>query len=105
MDEPLTCQMKATLHLLTHSEGGRRTAIKKEYKPIFMLDSRKEICRIDDIDDRMKEMLLPGESGYVKISIAYPGRFGEEMCEGSRFEIHEGKRMIGCGIIEKIVEY
>lgn len=95
-----TCRLKAKLHLLPTAEGGRRTPIiKNVYRPQFHLGSSSASCRVDDME---KEPLSPGEEGEVEMTLVHPERFGADLCFGSRFEIREGTRVVGWGVIEDV---
>jgi translation elongation factor EF-Tu-like GTPase len=94
------CRLKAKLHLLPTSEGGRRTGIRTDvYRPQFHLGSSSASCRVDAIEG---DTMLPGEAGAVGMTLLHPERFGEELHRGGRFEICEGASVVGWGIIEEV---
>ena len=100
MTELPTCHLTANLHLLPTAEGGRQTAIKKDvYRPQFFLGSSSASCRVDEMD---KETLSPGEEGDVEMTLVHPERFGTELQPGAKFEIREGSRVVGWGIIKNV---
>jgi translation elongation factor EF-Tu-like GTPase len=95
-----TCRLKARLYLLPTVAGGRRTAIKKDvYRPLFSLGPSEASCRLDAME---REAMAPGEDGEVELTLLYPERFGTDLRAGSKFEIREGARVVGWGIIEGI---
>jgi translation elongation factor EF-Tu-like GTPase len=95
-----TYRLKATLHLLSPGEGGRRTAIRKNvYRPQFYLGSASASCRVDAIEG---DSMSPGGEGDVEMTLLHPERFGEELRRGSRFEIHEGSKVVGWGIVQEV---
>ena len=97
-----TCRLKATLHLLRTADGGRRTAINRDvYRPQFHLGSSSASCRVDEID---KDSLSPGEAGEVEITLIHPERFGVDLRSGGKFEIREGTRVVGWGVIEDVTK-
>ena len=100
MNNISTCRLRAKLHLLTPAEGGRRTAIRKDvYRPQFHLGSASASCRIDTIEG---ETILPGEEGEVEMTLVNPEGFGAELRRSGRFEIREGSKVVGWGIIEDV---
>jgi translation elongation factor EF-Tu-like GTPase len=95
-----TYRLKAKLHLLSTAEGGRRAAIRKiVYRPQFHLGSICASCRIDAIED---DTILPGGEGGLAMTLLHPERFGKELRRGSRFEIREGSKIVGWGIIDEV---
>ena len=95
-----TCRLKATLHLLPAAAGGRQTAIKMDvYRPQFYLGSSSASCRLDAME---REAMLPGEAGEVEMTLVHPERFGMDLRSGNKFEIREGARVVGWGIIEDV---
>jgi hypothetical protein len=49
-----------------------------------------------------QETMSPGEAGGVEMTVLDPERFGDELRRGNRFEIHEGARVVGWGIIDEV---
>ena len=95
-----TCRLKAKLHLLATAAGGRHTPIAKDvYRPQFFLGSSNASCRLDAMDP---EAMSPGDAGEVEMTLVHPERFGTDLRSGSKFEIREGARVVGWGIIEDV---
>jgi translation elongation factor EF-Tu-like GTPase len=95
-----TCRLTAKLHLLPMAAGGHQTAIKKDiYRPQFYLGSSDASCRIDAIE---REEMAPGEQRQVELTLLYPERFGMDLRAGKEFEIREGVRVVGWGVIENV---
>lgn len=100
MAEIPTCCLTASLRLLATPEGGRQTAIRRDvYRPLFFLGLSSASCRIDEID---KGTMSPGEEGKVVMTLLHPERWGAELRPGARFEIREGPRVVGHGIIKDV---
>jgi translation elongation factor EF-Tu-like GTPase len=100
MTKIATCRLKAKLHLLPTAAGGRQTAIKKDvYRPQFYLGSSSASCRLDAMEP---EAMSPGDAGEVELTLVHPERFGMDLRSGSKFEIREGARVVGWGIIEDV---
>jgi translation elongation factor EF-Tu-like GTPase len=100
MTELPTCHLVATLRLLSTAEGGRQTPIRKDvYRPQFFLGLSSASCRVVEID---KGTLSPGEEGEVEMTLLHPERWGTELQPGANFEIREGLRVVGRGIIKDV---
>jgi translation elongation factor EF-Tu-like GTPase len=100
MSEIQTCRLRAKLHLLSTAEGGRNTAIRRDiYRPQFHLGLSSASCRVDDMD---RESMSPGEEGNVELTLVDPERFGPDLRTGNKFEIREGTRVVGWGVIEDV---
>jgi translation elongation factor EF-Tu-like GTPase len=100
MVELPTCRLTATLYLLPTDKGGRQTALRKDvYRPQFFLGLSSASCRVDEID---KGTLSPGEEGEVEMTLMHPERWGTEVRPGAKFEIREGSRVVGKGIIREV---
>lgn len=93
--------LSAQLHLLSTSQGGRKTPIGTGgvYRPQFRLGSGEASCRIDRFD---RESFGPGDTGRVEMTLLHPERFGGSLRTGARFEIFEGFRSVGWGVIEQV---
>jgi len=46
--------------------------------------------------------LAPGEEGEVEMTLVHPERFGADLRVGNRFELREGNRVVGWGVIEDV---
>lgn len=101
MDEIAMCQLVAHLYLLPTEQGGRQTAIKERiYRPRFHLHSVDSDCRIDELE---KEKMNPGERGRVTMTLLHPERFGDALCPGQSFELHEGLKTVAQGTILEVM--
>jgi len=49
-----------------------------------------------------REAMSPGETGEVEMTLVHPERFGLDLHSGSKFELREGTRVVGWGIIEDV---
>ena len=48
------------------------------------------------------EAIAPGDAGEVEMTLIHPERFGIDLRSGSKFELREGARVVGWGIIEDV---
>jgi translation elongation factor EF-Tu-like GTPase len=54
------------------------------------------------VDAIEQETILPGGQGAVELTLMHPERFGAALRAGGSFEIREGARVVGWGVIERI---
>jgi elongation factor Tu len=88
----------AECYILTKEEGGRHTPFFKGYRPQFYF-------RTTDVTGSVElkegvEMVMPGDTATVKVTLITPVAMGE----GLRFAIREGGRTVGAGVVAKIIE-
>lgn len=91
-------KFEAEIYALSKEEGGRHTPFFSNYRPQFFF-------RTADITGHMKlkegtEMVMPGENATLDVELIAP----IPMEAGLRFNIREGGRTVGTGIISKIME-
>jgi len=91
-------EFMAECYILTKEEGGRHTPFFKGYRPQFYF-------RTTDVTGSVElkegvEMVMPGDTAAVKITLITP----VAMAEGLRFAIREGGRTVGAGAVTKIVK-
>jgi elongation factor Tu len=91
----------ATLNMLTTELGGRKTPFKLGYRPqLYLGDPQLSTsCFIHKIEGM--EEVAPGESVTVEASLLMPDIVGP-LQQGMRFEIREGGRPVGWGIIQRL---
>uniref|UniRef100_A0A7S1Y577 Elongation factor Tu, chloroplastic n=1 Tax=Grammatophora oceanica TaxID=210454 RepID=A0A7S1Y577_9STRA len=91
-------KFEAELYALTKEEGGRHTPFFTKYAPQFFF-------RTADISGAVTlnegtEMVMPGDNATVTVQLITP----VAMEEGLRFNVREGGRTVGTGIVTKILE-
>lgn len=91
-------KFEAEIYALSKEEGGRHTPFFSNYRPQFFF-------RTADITGDMKlqegtEMVMPGENATLDVELIAP----IPMEAGLRFNMREGGRTVGTGIISKIIE-
>lgn len=96
-----TLKLRAKLYLLPTARGGRQTPIKEGvYRPLFSLGPTSASCRIDKIDGGM---LAPGGEAEVSMTLVQPDRFGAALRVGEQFDLLEGSRAVGRGVIQQLL--
>jgi translation elongation factor EF-Tu-like GTPase len=90
-------KLKATIQLLASDDGGRHSALRSGYRSLLRFENSEEDFGFElTLDD---DSLRPGESGSGTISIwAEEGL--PELSAGQRFEVKEGNRVVGNGVID-----
>jgi len=89
-------EFEAEVYVLKQDEGGRHTPFMTGYAPQFFL-------RTADITGTLKlkegtEMLMPGDNAAIDCKLITP----VAIHEGLRFNMREGGRTIGTGIVTKV---
>ena len=88
----------AEVYVLSKEEGGRHTPFFKGYRPQFYIrttDVTGDITLPEGV-----EMVMPGDSVSMKVTLICPVALEEKM----RFAIREGGRTVGAGTVAKITE-
>lgn len=91
-------EFEAEVYILSKDEGGRHTPFFTGYKPQFFI-------RTADVTGEVKlqegvEMIMPGDSAKMNVSLIVP----VAMKEGMRFAIREGGHTVGAGVVTKITK-
>ncbi|MEO6301865.1 MAG: hypothetical protein ABIP51_01715 [Bacteroidia bacterium] len=94
-------KVKALVSLKTEKAGGRKHNVTKTYRPSFVVNNKNSDCVFEDCNS-----IEPGKSGLVTILILSPKLlisrdFSIE--KDLMFDIAEGKKIIGCGVIMEII--
>ena len=90
-------KFEAEIYALNKDEGGRHTPFMSNYRPQFFL-------RTADVTGDVKlkegtEMIMPGDNATVDVELITP----IPIETGLRFNMREGGRTVGTGIVTKIV--
>jgi elongation factor Tu len=90
-------KFESEVYVLTKEEGGRHTPFFSNYRPQFYF-------RTTDVTGVVKlpegvEMVMPGDNVRLEVELIAP----IAMDEGLRFDIREGGRTVGAGVVSKIL--
>jgi len=90
-------KFEAEIYALSQEEGGRHTPFQTNYRPQFFF-------RTADITGDIKlkegtEMIMPGDNAAITVELITP----IPMEPGLRFNMREGGRTVGTGIITKLI--
>jgi elongation factor Tu len=91
-------KFEAQVYVLTKEEGGRDAPIAGAYRPQFYF-------RTTDVTGNVElsegvETAMPGDNVQIKVELTAP----IAMEEGLRFDIREGGRKVGTGVVARIIE-
>ncbi len=91
-------KFEAEVYCLSQDEGGRHTPFFSNYRPQFFF-------RTADITGSLSlqegtEMVMPGDNATLDIELIAPIAIEE----GLRFNMREGGRTVGTGVISKVIE-
>ena len=92
-----------SMYVLTKDEGGRHTGFHQNYRPQIYVRTADEACALnwtDNTEDAESKMAMPGDNVEMKCEINNP----IAMETGQRFNIREGGRTVGTGIITQILK-
>ena len=91
-------KFEAEVYCLNKDEGGRHTPFFSNYRPQFFF-------RTADITGDLKlkegtEMVMPGDNATLDVELITPIAIEQ----GLRFNIREGGRTVGTGVVSKVIE-
>ena len=91
-------KFESEVYVLSKDEGGRHTPFFKGYRPQFYF-------RTTDVTGACElpsgtEMVMPGDNVQMTVELIHP----IAMEDGLRFDIREGGRTVGAGVVAKIIE-
>lgn len=93
----------AVIQLLPTHMGGRRTAVRTHYRPNFNFNTEQYFCG----EVRFKEgveWIAPGQSAEATIVLLAARFIPGDLVPGYAFKLTEGTRVVGTGVIQKILE-
>ncbi|MFD7168887.1 elongation factor Tu [Streptomyces violascens] len=90
-------RFEAEVYILSNEEGGRHTPFFKGYRPQFYFRTTDVTGTIELPEGT--DMVMPGDSITMKVTLLHP----IAMDDGLRFEIREGGRTVGAGVVAKVI--
>ncbi len=85
-------------------DGGRPCGFWTNYRPHLVPKGTEDYLGVSVIGVSESEAVLPGTTRRVSFELMYPGVDYGSLCVGASFEIREGQRMVGEGIVAETVE-
>ncbi|MBF0578009.1 elongation factor Tu [Dysgonomonas sp. GY617] len=93
-------ELRANIYYLLEKEGGRKTSVRNGYRGQFHYDGKDWNACQAFID---KEICLLGETVDCYLTTASPQFHIQKFYVGKEFEVREGTRIVGIGIITEIL--
>jgi translation elongation factor EF-Tu-like GTPase len=92
--------VEATITFLRTEEGGRRTPASSGYRPQFYYEGENwdAIHYYPGMDQ-----VYPGDTVTVHLGFLSPEYHRGRIQQGTRFEIREGRRVVGRGVVTKLL--
>jgi len=83
-------------------DGGRHSGFWANYRPHLIPKGTEDYLGVSVVGIPESEAVLPGSTRTVEFELMYPGVDYAQLGVGARFEIREGSRPVGEGIVTKI---
>lgn len=96
-----TRDIEVTLRLRATSEGGRSNPAFTGYRPQFYYDGRDWDAEHEYID---VDEVAPGETARAYLRFGCPAHHDGRVTVGMKFELREGARVIGEGVVVRILD-
>ncbi|XCD91918.1 elongation factor Tu [Candidatus Liberibacter asiaticus] len=91
-------RFRASVYILTASEGGRTTGFMDNYRPQFFMDTADVTGRI--VLSPGSQAVMPGDRVDLEVELIYP----IAMEPNQTFSMREGGKTVGAGLILEIIE-
>ena len=92
-----------SMYVLTKEEGGRHTGFHQNYRPQIFIRTADEASALfwpDGTEDADSKMVMPGDNVEMRCQLLQP----VAVEAGQRFNIREGGRTVGTGIVTQILK-
>jgi elongation factor Tu len=92
-----------SMYVLSKEEGGRHTGFHQNYRPQIFIRTADEAAALfwpDGTEDADSKMVMPGDNVEMKCQLLAP----VAVEAGQRFNIREGGRTVGTGIVTQILK-
>ena len=92
-----------SMYVLSKEEGGRHTGFHENYRPQMYIRTADESCALffpEGTEDAHSKMIMPGDNTEMVVTMGHPNAIEV----GQRFNIREGGRTVGAGVVTEIVE-
>ena len=98
---PVPKDIEAEIRFLTTEEGGRSSPAFSGYRPQFYYDGRDWDAPHEYPDSYT---VFPGETVRAFLGFLSPQEHIGKITVGMKFEIREGTRTVGTGVVTKIID-
>jgi len=95
--------IEAEIRFLSTDEGGRETPVKSGYRGQFHYKGEK--AGWDAVQEFTgEEWVTPGETVTARLVFASEEPHSKRLAEGLSFQIQEGGKVVGLGVVKKVLE-
>lgn len=94
----------ANITMKSEADGGRPCGFWTNYRPHLVPNGTEDYLGVSVIGVPESEAVLPGTVRRVSFELMYPGVDYGGLCVGASFEIREGQRMVGEGVVTDTLE-
>lgn len=98
----MTVDFIAELRYLTGEQGGRSMPARSGFRPQLKFDFT-EMQTSGNQTFLEKDIVYPGDSVTAEIKIISVEYFAHKLTENMKFDFREGSKIIGTGVIKKII--
>ena len=96
---PETSVIIAEISMKAEADGGRPCGFWTSYRPHLVAESTEEYLGVSVIGISEVDAVLPGTTRTVQFELMYPDLDYSGLTLGRRFEIREGQRSVGEGVV------
>ena len=88
----------------SEADGGRPCGFWTNYRPHLVPNRTEDYLGVSVTGVPQSEAVLPGTTRLVSFELMYPGVDYGRLCVGASFEIREGQRVVGEGVVAEIID-
>jgi len=94
----------AEITMKSESDGGRPCGFWTNYRPHLVPKGTEDYLGVSVTGVSESEAVLPGTTRRVSFELMYPGVDYGSLCIGASFEIREGQRVVGEGVVMETID-
>ena len=94
----------ANITMKSEADGGRPCGFWTNYRPHLVPKGTEDYLGVSVTDVPESEAVLPGTTRRVSFELMYPSVDYGSLCVGASFEIREGQRVVGEGVVTETTE-
>lgn len=94
----------ANITMKSEADGGRHCGFWTNYRPHLVPNGTEEYLGVSVVGVSESEAVLPGTTRRVTFVLMYPGVDYGRLCIGASFQIREGGRVVGVGVVTETID-
>jgi translation elongation factor EF-Tu-like GTPase len=94
----------ANITMKSAADGGRPCGFWTNYRPHLVPKGTEDYLGVSVTGISESEAVLPGTTRRVSFELIYPDVDYGGLCSGASFEIREGQRVVGDGVVAEIID-